>query len=49
MDHQITILADRCLQLFRERSVKAYAPMPNGFMGNASYCCLIDLVVAFTR
>ena len=23
--------------------------MPNGFMGNTSYCCLIDLLFALTR
>ena len=29
--------------------VKARAPMPSGFMGNASYCCLNDPLVALTR
>ena len=37
------------IQPFRERlSVKAYAPMPNGFVGNASYPFLYDLLVALT-
>ena len=40
----------QCIQLFLESlSVKVYAPMSNGFMGNAIYCCLIDLLVALTR
>ena len=34
------------IQMFRERlSVKAYAPMPNGFMGNTSYCCLVEVLL----
>ena len=38
------------LDLFRERLlVKAHALIPNGFMGNAINCCLINLLVTLTR
>ena len=37
------------IQLFQERltykSVKAYAPMPNGSMVNVSYCCSIEILL----
>ena len=33
------VMSVKGLQLFRERlSIKTYAPIPNSFIGNASYC-----------